>query len=596
MLTKRMPGDRGTERRSIQRQTIPPAPGVECRLALPFPRNTTLVKKIIDISEKGLSFLMDSEEGHFLPGTPFRDCTIIDGHKHFRVSAEVVYSQSLGKERRYRVGLRFASDLRRRPLALHRHLDYQVRPTRYSGGEANLLALEVSIPGSPYPPLDGRVLNFSAHGLAVELQESFNALVSGTPLTVTARVDSQIAYSGGGTAVYVTSKSGSSQLGISLTDGLLDVSIVYREKRNKDLTETLVCALKQRERSAAIPSDFRVEVSDLRNFLETLKSILDEKEKRYAEENRLTQLDFRTMVDSVDREAVGQINRSLRRIGMVVNDLGREEHEICRKYFQTGLHSILLLSPFFRRAYLKPLGYAGDYGIVNMLLKNLDEGDTLFAKVLSRQGCGLPVAEAHRNRISYLAEQINGRIKARRRTGDIVRVMSIGCGPSQEVVDVITTNPDSEMAEFTLIDFDPEALYHCQKTIAEAKAKTKRPVRVTIVNKSVRDLIKEARKGLGLELFDLIYCAGLYDYLTSEMCSRLTQIAYGWLKPEGQLIITNVSTANEYRIFMEYGLEWFLFHRSVEELETVVAGAGIGSSWKVECDNTGTNLFLSMTR
>ena len=44
---------------------------------------------------------------------------------------------------------------------------------------------------------------------------------------------------------------------------------------------------------------------------------------------------------------------------------------------------LLLSSPFLYRAYQKPLGYAGDYEMVNMIARDPYEGGSLFAKVVN---------------------------------------------------------------------------------------------------------------------------------------------------------------------------------------------------------------------
>ena len=43
--------------------------------------------------------------------------------------------------------------------------------------------------------------------------------------------------------------------------------------------------------------------------------------------------------------------------------------DIHRVYVQRDLHPLMLRSPFLHRSYVKPLGYAGDYEMVNMMLR-----------------------------------------------------------------------------------------------------------------------------------------------------------------------------------------------------------------------------------
>ena len=70
------------------------------------------------------------------------------------------------------------------------------------------------------------------------------------------------------------------------------------------------------------------------------------------------------------------------------------------------LHPLLLCSPFLYRTFRKPLGYAGDYEMVNMICRDPLEGSTLFAKIINLWFLNQPPAEAHRNRVLWLEDRL----------------------------------------------------------------------------------------------------------------------------------------------------------------------------------------------
>ena len=80
--------------------------------------------------------------------------------------------------------------------------------------------------------------------------------------------------------------------------------------------------------------------------------------------------------------------------------------------------------------------------------------------------------------------------------------------------------------------------------------------------------MKEATRGaLGKETApfvaaDLIYCAGLFDYLSDKICSRLLQLFYNWANAGGLVVATNVTPSNSVRYFLEHLLEWNLIYRA----------------------------------
>ncbi len=67
--------------------------------------------------------------------------------------------------------------------------------------------------------------------------------------------------------------------------------------------------------------------------------------------------------------------------------------------------------------------------------------------------------------------------------------------------------------------------------------------------------------------FDLVYCAGLFDYLSDKVCSRLLQYFAARTNPGGTVLVTNVHSSNPQKISMEHLLEWHLIYRDEAQLK-----------------------------
>ena len=102
------------------------------------------------------------------------------------------------------------------------------------------------------------------------------------------------------------------------------------------------------------------------------------------------------------------------------------------------------------RIYAKPLGYAGDYEMVNMILRDPHEGGSIFAKVLNSWFLSQVPAEAHRNRVTFLTRRIFEECARARPKDAPLRVFNLGCGPAKEVRDFLEQHELSDRAEFTL--------------------------------------------------------------------------------------------------------------------------------------------------
>ena len=259
------------------------------------------------------------------------------------------------------------------------------------------------------------------------------------------------------------------------------------------------------------------------------------------------------------------------------------------------LHPLLLASPFLLRTFQKPLGYAGDYGMVNMIVRDPREGDSLFAKIINVWFLHQAPAEAHRNRIVYLMDRISEATIQAKAAGRKARILSLGCGPAGEVQRFLKEKHFSDHAEFTLLDFSEETLAYTQSVIEQVKRDHQRNTTCHYVKKSVIQIFKEAGGKLEsswLNHYDFVYCAGLFDYLSDAFCHRLSNILYDWVMPGGLFVSTNVDSSNPRRLTMEYIMEWTLIYRNGAELAALKPDAVAEADCSVTSDVTGVNIYF----
>lgn len=122
-------------------------------------------------------------------------------------------------------------------------------------------------------------------------------------------------------------------------------------------------------------------------------------------------------VEKMEREVMGRlsgtvldpINELFGRFEELAKSIAPDHHPIHRTYARRQLHPLVLCAPFPHRTFQKPLGYAGDYEMVNMILNDLFEGASLFAKSVNYWFLMQALAAAHRNRIEYLIARLAAR-------------------------------------------------------------------------------------------------------------------------------------------------------------------------------------------
>jgi extracellular factor (EF) 3-hydroxypalmitic acid methyl ester biosynthesis protein len=94
----------------------------------------------------------------------------------------------------------------------------------------------------------------------------------------------------------------------------------------------------------------------------------------------------------------------------------------------------------------------------------------------------------------------------------------------------------------------------------------------------------------------VVYCAGLFDYLSDRVCRRLMDIFYEILAPGGLLVATNVEASNPDRQMMEYLMDWHLIYRSPEQLLALAPQKAPAENCRVVSDHTKVNIFLEVRR
>jgi extracellular factor (EF) 3-hydroxypalmitic acid methyl ester biosynthesis protein len=258
-----------------------------------------------------------------------------------------------------------------------------------------------------------------------------------------------------------------------------------------------------------------------------------------------------------------------------------------------------MCSPFVYRTYHKPLGYAGDYEMVNMILRDPHEGATLFAKLVNVVFLRNPPAEAHRNRITRLRQHLRNETRRVRSAGRRARILNLGCGPAREVQLFLAEDAESDQADFTLMDFNAETLEFAAQSLRQIQAAHGRQTGLQLEARSVNQLLKEAMRSARGNLpgcYDLVYCAGLFDYVSDRVCRRLVELFYSWLAPGGLVLVTNVNAAKPFRHSMDYILEWHLICRNRQQMQSLVPEAAPAPTAQIEADETGVNLFLEIRK
>jgi extracellular factor (EF) 3-hydroxypalmitic acid methyl ester biosynthesis protein len=281
--------------------------------------------------------------------------------------------------------------------------------------------------------------------------------------------------------------------------------------------------------------DYKIVVSDLYSYLSGLQLWLEQMELRLfkspsgKEALYESEAILEVLLPKVT-EGLGYLFARFEEVSATIAAPALPAH---REFGKRQLNPLLLTSPFMFRTYAKPLGYAGDYEMMSMIVRQRCQGKNLFARLVDGYLLAQHPCEAVRNRVGYLKTRIleeSLRLVRARKTADI---FCVACGPAWEAVQFIAEQAVADHVTFHLLDFNAETLAYADQIFANVIKKHGRRTRYSLVKNSVHNLLRaNARATSPAPKYDLIYCSGLYDYLSDRVCQSLNDHLYNLLRPE----------------------------------------------------------------
>ena len=218
----------------------------------------------------------------------------------------------------------------------------------------------------------------------------------------------------------------------TLVDVWLDISDLRPGQELRDEVGRFVGDWKNN--TSVLHPDYELSVGRIRNFLQEFSRWLEHGEAVSGINNEDASLELREeFFQDVDAAAFETIGELFVEFDQTAEQIPEEDLIVHQNYAKQEIHPLTLCSPFMHRTFTKPLGYAGDYEMVNMILRNEAAGTNTYARLIDAVLLRSGTAEAHRNRIDRLVghlEREASRIALKDRR---FRVLNIACGPAGEI-------------------------------------------------------------------------------------------------------------------------------------------------------------------
>jgi SAM-dependent methyltransferase len=248
------------------------------------------------------------------------------------------------------------------------------------------------------------------------------------------------------------------------------------------------------------------------------------------------------------------------------------QHEL--QLLQEGFGDECLQNTLHGHIKTKPYGYAGDFMIIDKIYREQVTSDHRFEK-WDIFWNNHSAAKAVRNRKDYFIKTMTDRIASKQS----IHLLNVASGPARDIAELYEIIQPEQLTT-VCVEADKTAIGYA-KSLNKANAN-----HVEFIHQNIFRFKAQ-------EQFDIVWSAGLFDYFDDNIFLKLLRKFISWTKPGGEVIIGNFSIENPSRNYMEMIGDWFLKHRSEEELINFALEAGARrENIRVGKEMEGVNLFL----
>lgn len=304
------------------------------------------------------------------------------------------------------------------------------------------------------------------------------------------------------------------------------------------------------------------------------------------------------LIERIRTGFVADVVNASNEIDSALRGAPKEAREPLRAFSLRQLDTMLMLSPWMHRARHKPLGYPGDFEIMNGLYGRHFSGPTLFAKAMNLAFVMTPAAQAVRNRKDLIKARLEAVLDEHAAKAEPLRILSVAAGPAEEVFGLLEERPRIDVPlEVVLFDQDRSALAFSYARLSRlVAARWQGRVRIVHLHDSITRLLRGSTQLAATGGFHAVYACGLFDYLQPHTWVSLCRTLFETVAPGGTLYLGNMVPSCPTRWLMEFHLDWYLEYRERVELLELARKAVPGAASTILEEPSGVNPFVALTR
>jgi extracellular factor (EF) 3-hydroxypalmitic acid methyl ester biosynthesis protein len=410
------------------------------------------------------------------------------------------------------------------------------------------------------------------------------------------KLDSTEIFTGRGKIRRIEPHKDKHKIAVELTKGYLDIPGLLERHDGLALSQSITEGLD--DKSALVPGDYKKLLGDAVYLLRSIKKLLERVETEFSREDSRGEDRIKDFILTCEASALVRWREISRQCLAISESIADDASVVAatKKYTELVLTPELTPGASWHRAYAKPLGYPGDFQVMNYAYNLKLEGNSAYDKFCHRLGTSTGEFIATRMvMVKQIIANLSSAAAAKNKSN--FKAASLGCGPAQEVTNFLKSAYVPLPVEFTLIDQDHDALSFAYKNTYPEIIRLDGKASVKCLHATFLEFLTTGRLFKKLEKQNLIYAVGLADYLDKKKATKLVNDLYENLLPGGTLIIGCMrESADSLKWQVEYVVDWTLQHRSEAEMFELAENLESAATRDVVVDSTGHCHLLTVVK
>ncbi len=386
------------------------------------------------------------------------------------------------------------------------------------------------------------------------------------------------------------------KVSIALTRGYLDIQDIIHKHDDLALLKDVNRGLD--DKSDLVPDEYKQLIGDYVYLLRKARHTLEKFETKLGKDGSRTEERSHNIILACENTILKRWKELSKKAVKIVKPIFKQPAVFAatKEYTEEVLTPELTPGKSWHRAYNKPLGYPGDYQVMNFAYELRLEGDSAYNKFCHKLGTS--TGEFIATRMTMIKEAIAEKVSScGENDGRTINITNLGCGPAQEVANFLTSAQLEAPVKFTLIDQDHDALSYAYKNTHSRAVHLDEKASIHCLHATFLELLSTGQLFGKLEPQDMIYSIGLVDYLTDNRAAKLVSDLFKNLAPGGTLVVGSMRDSDvSLQWQIEFVTDWSLVYRTEAEMLEMANGIPETAIREVRTDSTGHCHLLYLTK